>query len=482
MFYALKSKEKGAPRVTASEAYARLRDCADWGSTQRREGWICPYCRQPVFLKSPHERNLQSSTYQVEAHFCHYSTSDTLLCLLFNPSTTASHSIDRVIQGIDHKQMLSLFYSLPNGSDLTSWINEEIRNEAFLIAELLDSIGVGSIEDDEETFIWPKPERILPDAPDTLVKSVLHEDDYAAGLRCFGLEACAPLLSGPFAYRGRPNAIRRLFLQAGKSRKEYIRSIIRSGQLTQHISEAAKLAKDLLESTAQLQSRYKDITASLTLLGMLLMETGLTQSGERCHINVLGYVYFMPLIKHSMPKLEIVYHKSLKDNRPSKGIEEKPASCSRDAFVYKSRKALLIGKDVLIAAACRDEPDGRWRSFLLAGPNQRVSTDTYIAIPVLGGIFLTSRLHCRRLGSGAVGEFEPSRLVDYPLLAGARWAQRQELLSHDGRVRIDNKSLENLLCEKSSKEAAIQWRGVEAGTKEFVITPLGVLIYIAQRR
>ena len=137
------------------------------------QGWICPYCRQPVFLKGAHLRHRKGRAARVDAHFCHYSTADDLLCILFNPNKSQESSTE-TLQGVAHHQILSLFYSLPSQEETSSWHNDLIRQEALSLAWLLDSLEIGSIEEDEQSFTWPVGMRCLP---------ILWRQGYTGSLR-----------------------------------------------------------------------------------------------------------------------------------------------------------------------------------------------------------------------------------------------------------------------------------------------------------
>ena len=150
------------------------------------QGLICPYCRQPVFLKGAHLRHRKGRAARVDAHFCHYSTADDLLCILFNPNKSQESSTE-TIQGVAHHQILSLFYSLPSQEETSSWHNDLIRQEALSLAWLLDSLEIGIIEEDEQSLTWPVGMRRLPKAPEHLLRRLKHKDLFRIGLRSFGL-------------------------------------------------------------------------------------------------------------------------------------------------------------------------------------------------------------------------------------------------------------------------------------------------------
>jgi len=319
MLNALKSKENGCPQISAGEAFGKLNGALDWGSTQRRQGWICPYCRQPVFLKGAHLRHRKGRAARVDAHFCHYSMADDLLCILFKPNKSQESSTE-TIQGVAHHQILSLFYSLPSQEETSSWHNDLIRQEALSLAWLLDSLEIGSIEEDEQSFTWPVGMRRLPKAPEHLLRRLKHKDLFRIGLRSFGLIELKPLANGPLSVKARPNAIRKFFVCTGKERRYYFARIIASGQLSDHLNIASQLTTSLIEDKDDKLLWRQGYTSSLRLMAELLRKAVLKEQSTSPVIDVCSYIYFLPLIRPQKPNIEVIGHKSLSKCTPGRRL------------------------------------------------------------------------------------------------------------------------------------------------------------------
>ena len=110
MFTAICSRLRGQEVITADEAYRKVWQLDDWGAIQSLDGWICPECRQPVFLKGPHERIGKAFSFVVQAHFCHHSAAAAANCALFRAGGAKGQNQADVIYA-DRRQSLRRFFA-----------------------------------------------------------------------------------------------------------------------------------------------------------------------------------------------------------------------------------------------------------------------------------------------------------------------------------------------------------------------------------
>ncbi len=480
MLYALKSHEEEFPRISAEAAFGKLNGIPDWGESQRKQGWICPYCRQPVFLKGSHLRQGKGSASRVEAHFSHYSISESWLCLLFNSG--ASHkSSGELAQGIDHRQALSLFYSLPSTQDGTSWHNDTITSEAFAAVELLDSLGISSFEEDDRPFIWPLKWRHLPQSPHELIACLESEDIFHIGVRSFGLIKFEPIATGPLSVRGRSNAIRRFFLETGKERKEYFRRIASSGQIESHFSMASQIARSLIKDTTDRLIWHQGVTASLRLLALLLRDAVFVDQSHELSVDVCEYIYLLPLVRSHKLRIEIVAHKALVPKQRVVATKDE-AKIPNDPSVCKMRKALWIREDALLSISTSPDWRGpRNKSSQQGAVRQQPSDDTYYVLPVANGLLVTSDSLAEVYKFLMSSESNAFLLSKDQRLAKLSWHRLQRLRLVDGGLRIDNRLLEILLCQESAGTQRQHWHGVEPGPKIFGIIDVGIIVQICER-
>jgi hypothetical protein len=481
MLYALKSHEEGLPQISAEDAFSKLKGILDWGESQRTEGWICPYCRNPVFLKGSHVRHRQGSSSRVDAHFSHYSNSDAWLCVLFSPSDLRESSA-ALAQGVDHRQALSLFYSLPSPQDSVSWYNDAIRSEAFSVVELLDSLGISSLEEDDRPFVWPQRLRCLPQAPQELVARIKDEGFFQLGVRSFGLMHFEPLAQGALSVQGRPNAIRRFFFETGKERKEYFQRIASSGQLVEHSSLASQLSRSLIDDNGEKLVWSQGVTASLRLMALLLRDAVFSELKSALVIDVCTYIYLLPLVRPHKPRIEIVSHKTLAPKQRVVATEEK-AQVPSASSVCKMRKALWIRNEALLAMSKNAMCLGPKNNSTQPSRARRSALDaTYFVVPIPNGLFVTSDSLVEAYRFKLSRESNAFLLTKDQRLAKPSWHRLQELRPVEGGLRVDNRLLENFLCQEATVSGTHQWQGIEPGPKTFDMIDVGIIIRIYERR
>jgi len=478
MLFALRGKEKGRPRISAHDAYSKLRGVLDWGQTQRQQGWICPLCAQPVFLKGAHVRIRNGLESKVDAHFCHYSSSAEALCLLLSPSS--HHGLtSEAAHGIDHRQFLSLFYSLPQEYETGSWFNSQVREEAFLAVELLDKLGIGSFEEAERPFAWPIEKQRLPDSPLDFISLARTDENFIIGLRSYGLAENESLLNGPLSCQGRPNAIRRFLLETGKERKDYFRRIASSGQLTEHVTQATKLVNRLLADQENHLLWRAGFTASLRLIVTLLVETGFIESHPKPCADVISCIFLLPLVQPSKPKLEIVAHKSIKQVSVSSAANAKPDHNSR---VHKSKKALWISSKIMGSLVAIDSnPAITGKSIKADGRKEWVSGNRLVVVPVSAGLLILSPESSLKFIRNPRDKDLIASFSENSLFQGVNPSNNQIIDLSDSGFRIDNRALQQLMSRRSSEGKTHPWRGIAPGQKKHEITSIGLLVYLSER-
>ncbi|WP_159816098.1 hypothetical protein [Cyanobium sp. Copco_Reservoir_LC18] len=184
MFEAICSRAPGQIRITADEAYSKVYRLEDWGSVQVRDGWICPECRQPVFLKRLHERMSKNHSFVVQAHFCHHTAAAALQCDLFKSGGSRNYSR----QAADHRaRMQSLTRFLGNVRREPNHLEELLFAEEEIILEVASTLGASGRDGvyPMQAHIMYRMEASLPSSAQ-LLKAYSSIDSFQAGILALG--------------------------------------------------------------------------------------------------------------------------------------------------------------------------------------------------------------------------------------------------------------------------------------------------------
>lgn len=414
MFTAICSRLSGQEVITADDAYRKVWKLDDWGYVQSRDGWICPECRQPVFLKGPHERVGKADSFVVQAHFCHHSAAAAANCALFRSGGVKRQNQAEAIYS-DRKQSLRRFFAgAPETADFLAAL---LGGEEESLREAARDIGISRREYDQ-----PAKEIEHSTRHSDLTAELIHArlgrvDSFLAGVFVLGADHKAKVRNGFLAVKGRKNRLRSLFIEFGRNRKKYFQLLSEAGLTHEHDVAVSQLASQVAtEIEVAKQGRCATYNGmALKLLEDILGELGLVEEGE-WPSNYRQYLHALPILGNRLQGFQPI-NTSLFRLTPvapiaSQAKKADPAIFRLHPIRITSSKRLLVEARVIDQLITQGSKLNGWTSFVCPKPNE--DRNSYIAIPGANCILLTSNLCAAPFWEG-----EPQPLTSEILQADA---------------------------------------------------------------
>lgn len=392
---------------------------SDWGYFQARDGWVCPECKQPVFLKGPHERVTKLYSFAVQAHFCHHSAKAAADCPLYaDGGKPGNGQSDQVHQ--DRGQSLARFFAeYPDRMHfLASLLSAEeellrgaagdigIREPAYMLTPSNDFDGRGNVGMGAQS----------------ICARLEGFDSFLAGVYVLGAGHKHRIRNSFLAVKGRKNSLRRTFLQFGKNRKHYFQLLRDSGLMQEHDAVAARLVSHVATATRKAKSASRATYWGVITknLDNILQAVGLAGLGE-LPCSYAQYLYALPLLgdrfpdfAHLVPGIPIV--DSVSSTRvPS---ESKPLPPVR---ITSSRRLLVENRVIKELENHGSKPNP---ATLFLRPCGNEDRNSYVVIPGDGCILLTSTMCATPGWRGAPWSLSAEILQADPGLPEMLWDSR----------------------------------------------------------
>ena len=454
MFNAICSRDKNQKLITADEAYSKVFRHEDWGFFQARDGWICPECKQPVFLKGPHERIGKGFSFVVQAHFCHHSAAAAANCALFQPGGKAGPAKADAIDA-DRRQSLKRFFSeAPKTAD---FIADLLRRDEETLHEAASDIGFRR----HDHLQSAKSIDISRGYADLTARSI-HDrlsqvDSFLAGVFALGEDHRRKVRGGFLAIKGRKNRLRSMFIAFGRNRKKYFQLLDEAGLMQDHDVAASRLVSQAATEIESLQ--HEDGSThhgmALKLLDNVLLKLDLAEPNEWSS-NFLQYLHALPILGNSLQGFELLnstpLQRAVKQAKAGEKLSRNPPTRKIPSPPVRiTRKGLLIETKVIDKLVSEGSKRNGFTTFLK--PNPSVSENHYIAIPGDQCILLTSFFHTNGVKGGRTRPIEKSGIENDKELPKMLWGD-QILLPRDcdlgNSIFIKKK---NLMILKNAIEA-----------------------------
>ncbi|MBW4531839.1 MAG: hypothetical protein KME02_14235 [Aphanothece saxicola GSE-SYN-MK-01-06B] len=423
MFEAICSQTPEQRRITADEAYSKVFRLEDWGSVQVRDGWSCPECSQPVFLKGPHERIKKSHSYVVQAHFCHHSAAAAEKCELYK---SGGSRIDSQVNTAYSSRMQSLTRFVSNVLERPGHLEDQLFAEEEVLLETASALGASPDHNFEGTGQLYFQVRSTCLSAARLLKTYAALDNFQIGILALGADQNEGLQSGYLAEKGRANCLRRLFIKFGKNRKHYFQALAKAGLLPMHDQVGERLIKILSKDNTASAARGLPPFSSLEILGSILLNARAINPGD-LSLNHLQYVFSLPLLSDRISGFEKIEldHAALGDDDLQ--AESTKARSSLPPIRLTNRGKLLIESKPLRQMAEEGAEPNHPTSFIL--PESNPSDNCFLLIPGERCLLLTSSLHINPCGSNSAAPLSSEMLDSDPELPPMLWDQRICLLT-----------------------------------------------------
>ena len=424
MFVAVCSRDKNKETITADEAYSKVFREEDWGFFQVRDGWVCPKCEQPVFLKGPHERVGKTFSFVVQAHFCHHSAAAAANCALFKAGVSRGQSEAEAIY-VDRKQSLRRFLAgLPETADFVAAL---LRGEEEVIREASRDIGLKRSEYHQHAATIS-----LSRGNVDLTAHLIHEhlervDSFLAGVFVLGADHKRKVRDGFLAVKGRKNRLRRLFIEFGRNHKKYFQLLAESNLMPEHDNVVSQLASQVATEieVAKQEGGTTHHGMALKLLDDALVELGLTEPGE-WPSNYLQYLHSLPVpgnrLKDFQP-LNTTHFQGLQITPKAAQVKNTVMRASRlPPIRITSSRRLLVEARVIDQLVTESFKLNGSTSFLKPNPSEE--DNYYLAIPGDQCILLASSLHTNLVKGSKPHHLEANEILGDTELPKMLWENR----------------------------------------------------------
>ena len=396
MFHAICSRTKGETPITADEAFSKVWRLDDWGSVQIRDGWVCPECRQPVFLKPPHERLSKEYSFVVQAHFCHHSSKAAAQCALYRAGVSRNPNQADAIYS-DRKQSLSRFLGATYGA--ADYIAGLLGGEEEALRGVAKEIGILRLEYSHSALGLE-----FHRGAAYLTASDIHGrlegfDSFLAGVFALGLDHNRRVRNGFLAVKGRKNRLRTAIIEFGRNRKHYFREVVERGLGERHIEVVDRLLSQVATEVeaAKQEGLPTHHGMASRIVDKILDKVGLKEEGDWIG-NHMQYLLSLPILGNELPGFEQIglTRKTLPTpsapKPPHSSKPPVPPNPIQDPPIRITGKGkLLIGSKVLRKLAREGSKLDGLTSFVL--PDRDPEVNSYLLVPGDGCLLLTSMLH-----------------------------------------------------------------------------------------
>lgn len=443
MFEAICSRTPDQRIITADQAYSLVFNQSDWGATQSRDGWVCPECHQPVFLKPPHERIAKGYSFVVGAHFCHHSTNAAAKCELYRAGGRPSDNLGDPVTS-DRRQSLQRFLS---GSNISvDYISELLRLEEEFLRDVARELGIHRVEHLRTTKdLWnsPSSESLSVARANAHLDQV---DSFLAGVFALGIEHKKLVRNGFLAVRGRKNKLRSMIIDFGRTRKKYFRAVLENGLEAKHASLAKQIASGIAISV---DASEDSSTASYygmpcSIIDTILDKVGLKDPNE-LPPDYFQYLFLLPLLGSELQGIRLI------GAAPVQSDPDLPPAA--DSPVRITAKGKLLISDSVISSLVREgaKLDGL-TSFVR--PLPQPAANGYVLVPGQGCLLLTSVRHADPTEPSGYTSICREILEADQELPAMLWNQREAVPSglYSGTDVLVPKELLQKVIESASKE------------------------------
>lgn len=421
MFVAVCSRDKNKKTITADEAYSKVFKEEDWGFFQARDGWVCPECEQPVFLKGPHERIGKTFSFVVQAHFCHHSAAAAANCALFKAGGTRGQNQAETIYA-DRKQSLRRFFAgVPETADFVAAL---LGGEEEVIREAARDIGIKRREYRQHAATID-----LSRGYADLTAQLIHErlgrvDSFLAGVFVLGADHKRKVRGGFLAVKGRKNRLRSLFIEFGRNRKQYFKLLEESNLMKEHDNAvyqlASQVATEIEAAKQEGGTTYHGMAPRL--LDDVIVKLDLTEPGE-WPSSYLQYLHALPVLGCRLQNFQPL------NTNHYQGLQITPRAVQPKNTVtttprlppirITSSRRLLVETRVIDQLATEGSKLNGLTTFIR--PKIDAPFNQYIAIPGDKCILLTSTLHAASFGDGNPCSLSQEILQADPELPAMLW-------------------------------------------------------------
>jgi hypothetical protein len=409
MFNAICSRLPGEKPITADEAYRKVWKSEDWGFAQTRDGWRCPECRQPVFLKGPHERTGKTYSFVVHAHFCHHSAAAAANCAMYRASGGRGQSqLERISN--DRKQSLYRFFQ--GVDDIVDYIAALLRAEEDILRSAARDVGAK-----QPPLIHLASDTQSADEHVGRSAAQIHAhldrfDGFLAGVTALGGEKNPSIRNGFQAVSGPKNKLRSLFIEFGRNRKCYFDLVAKAGLFEEHDKSVS-----VLMSQAVTEIEVARQEKSSTYHGMIIsvLESILSKLSLSCnHDPLISYLFYLQsfpvlgqrlqdfrlvrtrnedfLVNHGFRPLNPHVFPVFKDLPAKVAIRQIPSRplVLPPIRITGARRLLVEARVIERLVAEGSKLDGK-STFIR--PGQSNLDNSYFILPGNGCLLLTSSLH-----------------------------------------------------------------------------------------
>jgi hypothetical protein len=446
MFLAVCSRDKNKKTITADEAYSKVFREDDWGFFQARDGWVCPECEEPVFLKPPHERYAKEYSYVVQAHFCHHSTKAAAQCALYKAASHQGGLGESERIHADRKQSLKRFLTAyPQQAD---YISELLGIEE----EYLRNAAKGVLA--KQVTSYRQADGILKSDPIGQVRAAQTHyrlqqlDNFLAGVLSLGLGSKTRVCRGFVATKRRRGDVRSLIAKFGSNRKEYFSAVMQNGLEKEHDQLAellmSHISTDIERSSSEGLPTYHGMPSAL--LEAVLDSTSLVETGEEPP-DYANYILSLPLLGSRIQGFHAIGEASLIPPRNASLAEQSQSLVTPLQIppVRFTKKGTLFIDEIIIQKLIREgsKLDG-FTHFVR--PRSRPSLNCYLLIPGDNCILLTSSIHADPTSphgsTGICQEILSAADCELPVML---WDKRICLLHREKHVKADRAGVIHLI-------------------------------------
>lgn len=282
MFNAICSRLPGEITITADEAYRKVWKSDDWGFTQAREGWRCPECRQPVFLKGPHERTGKMYSFVVHAHFCHHSAAAAANCAMYRASGARGKSQSEQIND-DRKQSLRRFFQ--GVDDMADYVALLLRAEEDLVRLAARDAGVKRSHLTYLATDAQSAEEHVGLGAAQIHVQLNRFDGFLAGVAVLGVDKNPSIRNGFKAVSGPKNRLRSLFVEFGRNRKRYFDILAETGLFDEHDRTVSIL---MSQAVTEIEAARQEQTPTYHGAIISVLESILAKLSLSCNHDLLA--------------------------------------------------------------------------------------------------------------------------------------------------------------------------------------------------
>lgn len=463
MFTAICSRKHGRP-ITADEAYRMVWKSSDWGYFQAIDGWVCPECKQPVFLKGPHERVTKLYSFAVQAHFCHHSAKAAADCTLYaDGGKPGNGQSDQIHQ--DRGQSLARFFA--EYPEMTRFLASLLSTEEELLRGAAGDIGIREPEYMQLTQSNDFDGRVNVDMSAQSIYARLEGvDSFLAGVHVLGASHKNRIPNSFLAVKGRKNSLRRTFLQFGKNRKHYFQLLRDSGLMQEHDAVAARLVSQVATafSKAKRESRATYWGVITKNLDNILREVGLLELGEP-PCSYVQYLHALPFLGDRFPDFaHLVPGVPVVDSGCSTSVPSRPKPLP-PIRITSSRRLLVENRVIKDLEYQGSKPNG---ATLFLRPCGNEDRNSYVVIPGDGCILLTSTMYATPGWRGAPWPLSAAIIQADPGLPEMLW---------DARITLSCKSMDATGVFIQKENLQILQRSIIAAFGGDVVWPRNAIEY-----